>query len=43
MLVGIFEEKPPLWIPGHRWDDNIKMSLKEGVDCIINVTRIELL
>jgi hypothetical protein len=38
MLVGKHEGKIPLGIPGRRWEDNIKMDLREtgleGVDLI---------
>jgi hypothetical protein len=28
-LVGKPEGKRPLWRPGHRWEDNIKMDIQE--------------
>jgi hypothetical protein len=31
MLVRKSEGKIPLWIPGHRWEDNIRMNLGETV------------
>jgi hypothetical protein len=38
ILVGKPEGKRPLGIPGHRWEDNIKMDLREigwgGMDWI---------
>jgi hypothetical protein len=33
VLVGRFEGKRPLGRPGHRWEDNIKLDLREiGID-----------
>jgi hypothetical protein len=33
VLVGTLEGKRPLRKPGHRWEDNIKMDLREmGID-----------
>jgi len=32
VLVGKPEEKKPLWRPRLRWEDNIKMDLRE-VEC----------
>ena len=38
VLVGKPEGNKPLRIPGHKWEDNIKMGLQEvgcgGTDCI---------
>jgi hypothetical protein len=38
VLVGKPEGKRPLGRPGRKWDDNIRMNLRnigwEGVDCI---------
>ena len=34
VLVGKPEGKRPLWRPRHRWEDNIKMDLQEGMDWI---------
>ena len=38
VLVGKPEGKRPLWRPRRRWEDNIKMDLREvgcgGMDCI---------
>jgi hypothetical protein len=30
VLVGKPEGRRPLWCPRHRWEDNIKMDLREG-------------
>jgi hypothetical protein len=34
MLVGKPERKRPLWRPRRRWEDNIKMDLKE-MGCVV--------
>jgi hypothetical protein len=33
LLVGTPEGKKPLGRPRRRWEDNIKMNLREGVGC----------
>jgi hypothetical protein len=39
ILVGIFEGKRPLGRPRHRWEDNIRMELKNRVEsCGLDAT-----
>jgi hypothetical protein len=43
VLVGKAEGKRPLWIPMHRWKDNIKMDIQEvGCGCMGGIELIRV-